>query len=321
MTMTVVILTAFILDVIFGDPHYRYHPVCMIGRMVSKGEKTVRKLFSKTPKGEYASGMVLSVVVVFVSFFIPAWILGVLKDINIYLSLAVQILFCYQILAAKSLKKESMKIYNALMEDDLEKARENLSYLVGRDTENLSREAIIKAAIETVAENTSDGVVAPIFFMALGGAPLAFAYKAVNTLDSMIGYKNDRYLYFGRFAAKLDDVCNWFPARVSGILMVFSAFLIGFNGKNALKIFRRDRRKHSSPNSAQTESACAGALNIQLAGDAYYFGKLYKKPTMGDKNRDVIAKDIKHANRLMYTTSVLAAICAVFAHLASYLAA
>ena len=197
-------------------------------------------------------------------------------------------------------------MYDRLKYGTLAEARHAVSWIVGRDTQNLDAEGVTKAAIETVAENSSDGVIAPLFYMAVGGVPLMFFYKAVNTMDSMIGYKNERYLYFGRFAAKLDDVVNYIPARLSGLLMVIASFLCGLDGKNAFRIFLRDRRKHDSPNSAQTEAAMAGALGVQLAGNAFYFGKLYEKPYIGDPLRPIEAEDIVRANRLLYRTGYLA---------------
>ena len=214
----------------------------------------------------------------------------------------------YQILAVKCLKVESMKVYHCLKEQGLEEAREAVSMIVGRDTAQLDAEGVTKAAVETVAENTSDGIIAPMLYTAIGGPVLGFFYKAVNTMDSMIGYKNEKYLYFGRFAARLDDICNYVPARISGVLMIAAAFMTGFDGKSAARIYRRDRKKHASPNSAQTESVCAGALHIQLAGDASYFGKIYHKPTIGDEIRHTEAEDIRNANRLMYGTSMIGVI-------------
>jgi adenosylcobinamide-phosphate synthase len=201
-----------------------------------------------------------------------------------------------------------MQVYRALQTGDLEKSRHAVSMIVGRDTQNLSREGVTKAAVETVAENASDGVIAPLFYMMIGGPVLGFVYKGVNTMDSMVGYKNDRYRFFGTCAAKLDDVVNYLPARLAGLIMNLSAFAGGFNGKNAFRIFRRDRYNHASPNSAQTESVMAGALEIQLAGNAYYFGKLYEKPTIGDPLREVEIQDIPRANKLLYISALMALI-------------
>lgn len=308
----IALAAGFILDLIFGDPHWMPHPVCLIGNMISYGEKAVRKMLPKTEKAEFAGGVMLTVIVAAVSTAVPFAILWVAGQIHILLRIAVEAFMCYQILSLKSLKTESMKVYRQLIREDLAGARKMVSMIVGRDTQELSMEQVTKAAVETVAENTSDGTVAPLLFMAIGGAPLGFFYKAINTMDSMIGYKNDRYLYFGRFAAKLDDVVNYIPARVSAYLMILASFFLRMDYRNAWKIFIRDRYNHASPNSAQTESVCAGALDVQLAGDACYFGKLYKKKTIGDPLRPIVYNDICSANRLLYGTAYLTfALCVI----------
>lgn len=305
MEILTAVTAGFILDCILGDPQWLPHPVRLIGLAISKGERLLRKLLPETARWEFAGGMFLTAAVVLVSFLLPFFLLQLAGNINITLKIALETLFCYQIFAAKSLKNESMKVYYPLRDNDLPKARKYLSWIVGRDTQNLDAEGITKAAVETVAENTSDGVVAPLVFMMLGGAPLGFLYKAVNTLDSMIGYKNDRYYYFGKVAARLDDGMNFIPAILSAYLMLAASFVLGYDYKNAFRIYKRDKRNHSSPNSAKTESVCAGALNVQLAGDACYFGKLVKKQTIGDKNRDIRIEDIRRANRLMYTAAIM----------------
>ena len=223
-----------------------------------------------------------------------------------WLGLAVQMFWCGQALAAKGLAQESTNVYRALIKPDLPAARKAVSRIVGRDTQSLTLEGVTKAAVETVAENASDGVIAPLLYMLLGGAPLALTYKAINTMDSMLGYKNEKYLYFGRAAAKLDDAANYLPSRLAGLLWCAAAALTGNSPKGAWRIWRRDRRCHASPNSAQTESACAGALGVQLAGPAYYFGEYYAKPTIGDPLRPIEPEDIRRANRMMYAESVLA---------------
>ena len=223
-----------------------------------------------------AAGGVLWVMTALMAFLIPFALLALAGWLHPALRFLLETFWCFQILAARSLSSESRKVYEKLKESDLPGARRAVSMIVGRDTEKLTEEGVTKAAVETVAENTSDGVTAPLIYMMIGGAPLGFLYKAVNTMDSMLGYKNDRYLYFGRIPAKMDDIFNYIPARITGLLMTAAAFLTGLDGKNAWKIYRRDRRKHASPNAAQTESVCAGALGVQLAGDAVYFGKVYK---------------------------------------------
>ena len=295
----------FVLDLIFGDPRWLYHPVCLIGKLISLLEKGIRRIFPKSQKGELAGGCLEVLLVCGLCFLVPFGILHVLYGWQPWLGFLLETFWCYQLLATKSLKTESMKVYDRLVNGTLEEARYAVSMIVGRDTNSLTAEGVTKAAVETVAENASDGIIAPMFYMAIGGAPFMFLYKGINTMDSMLGYKNDRYLYFGRCAAKLDDAANYIPARVSGWLMVAGTLFVGLDTKNAAKIYRRDRRNHASPNSAQTEAAMAGALDVQLAGNAYYFGKLYEKPTIGDAIRKVEAEDIPRANRLLYSTSVL----------------
>lgn len=298
-------IAGFLLDFLFGDPVWLYHPVRVIGNFISFGEKTLRRLFPKTPGGELAAGTVLWFLTAGLSFLIPSAVLLGAQMIHPALRFLVESFWCYQILAARCLVKESGKVYDRLKENDLPGARKAVSMIVGRDTENLTYEGVTKAAVETVAENTSDGVTAPLLFLLLGGAPLGFLYKAVNTMDSMLGYKNEKYLYFGRFPARMDDVFNYIPSRITALLMTAAAFLTGMDGKNAWKIYLRDRRKHSSPNAAQTEAVCAGALRVRLAGDAVYFGKLYKKEYLGDSLRPVEPEDIRRAGKLMYVTAAL----------------
>lgn len=306
-----IISIGFLLDILFGDPYWLYHPVRAIGVIIGKTEELLWHFLSIHPSREedkrkkQISGVILVFVVLLLSTGIPVLILMAAKRIHPWLCFGIECFMCYQLLAMKSLKIESMKVYTALKSGDIEKSRYAVSMIVGRDTANLTEEGITKAAVETIAENTSDGVIAPMLFMMLFGAAGGFFYKAVNTMDSMIGYENDRYLYFGSCAARLDDVLNFIPARVSAVCMIAASFFCGLHWKNAVKIFRRDRYNHASPNSAQTEAVCAGALSVQLAGDASYFGKLYHKPTIGDAIRPVEIEDIRLANRLLYGTSFL----------------
>lgn len=302
MEILISMIIGFILDLILGDPHWLPHPIRLIGNTISKGESISRRIFKKK---EYLGGLCLSLSVVSLSFIIPLLILNAAKEINIYLKIAIESIFIYQIMATKSLKDESMRVYKYLAKKDILNSRKYLSWIVGRDTENLNEIQITKAAVETVAENASDGVIAPLFYIAIGGAPLGFLYKGVNTLDSMIGYKNDKYMYFGRFAAKMDDVFNFIPAIIASYLMMAGSFLLGMDYKNAYKIYKRDRHNSSSPNSAKTESVTAGAMGVVLLGDAYYFGKLVKKKTIGDDLRPITIQDIKVVNKLMYSAAIL----------------
>ena len=299
------VILGFILDLIVGDPHWLYHPIRLVGHLISGLEKILRKVFPKTERGELTAGVFLLILTAGITSG-AAWILLYAAGcIHPYVKFALSVLMCYQLLATKSLKTETMKVYDALKEGDLKKARYAVSMVVGRDTDVLDEIGVTKAAVETVAENTSDGIIAPLLFMMIGGPVLGYFYKAVNTMDSMVGYKNGKYLYFGRAAAKLDDVLNYIPARLSAWLMIAGAWLIGMDAKNAKKIYLRDRRKHASPNSAQTEAVMAGALDIQLAGDAWYFGELHKKPYIGDPIRKVEIEDIIRSHKLMYAGTVL----------------
>ncbi len=300
------LVIGFLLDAAIGDPHSLPHPIRLIGRLISALEKFVRAHF----KNLTAGGVFLALTVLLLSTAIPFGVLFLCYRLNVWLGVAAESVMCFYMLAARSLYSESMKVYRA---PDTEAARKAVSMIVGRDTVVLDHNGIIRAAVETVAENTSDGVTAPMIFISLFGAVGGFFYKAVNTMDSMIGYKNEKYEKLGKFAARLDDVLNYIPSRLTALMMILSAFLLGYNGKNAWKIWRRDRRKHESPNSAQTESVCAGALGVRLAGDAWYFGELHRKPYIGDDLRPIENEDIRRANRLMYLTSVLTLI--VFAGL------
>lgn len=305
MTPLIVFIAAYLLDALLGDPAWLPHPVVAMGRAITGLEHLLRRLFSSTNTGLLAAGCVLAALLPLGSFCIAAGALLLAGRVHPLLALALNAFWGGQCLAVRDLRKEAMAVYACLKQNDLPAARKAVGRIVGRDTAALTTEGVTKAAVETVAENFSDGVFAPMFYLAIGGAPLALAYKAVNTMDSMVGYKNDRYLYFGRAAAHLDDAANWLPARLSGLLLILAAPLCGLSGKEAFRIWRRDRRNHASPNSAQTEAACAGALRVQLAGDAYYFGKLVHKPTLGDPLRPVEAKDIPRACRLMTTGSLL----------------
>lgn len=266
-------------------------------------EKIIRRLLPKTKLWERFGGIFLVVIVLAVSAGVPGLILYAAYKYRLWLGLLLETVMCYQLLAVKSLRTESEKVYDELARGDIEGARYAVSMIVGRDTKSLTKEGITKAAVETVAENTSDGVIAPLFYMMIGGAFFGFLYKAVNTMDSMVGYKNESYRYFGTAAAKVDDAANFIPARVAAGLMILAAMTLKFDWKNAVRIFKRDRNNHKSPNAAQTESVMAGALNVQLAGDAWYFGKLYKKPYIGDCKRLAEPADIKRAGRLLYGTA------------------
>lgn len=305
------LVLGFLLDLAAGDPPWLPHPVRFMGKLVEVSERRLRAVFPKTAGGESWAGTLLVVVTAGISAGLSTLLLWLGGLLSPFLRFLLETILCWQCLALKSLKTESMKVYKALMEGDLERARRAVSMIVGRDTERLDEAEVARAAVETVAENASDGILAPLIYMAVGGAPLGVLYKAVNTMDSMVGYKNDRYMYFGRAAAKTDDVLNFLPARITGVLMCLAAYIAGFDGKRAFKVFFRDRKNHSSPNSAHTEAACAGALGLRLGGTSLYFGVPVEKPAIGDALRLIEAEDIKRANRLTYCTAFLglAAFC------------
>lgn len=312
-------IAGFVLDLLIGDPHFIPHPVRLIGSLISFLDKRLNcdAKYNISEKKlnliKYKRGMLLVFTVIFATFTMSVIIIVAAYSINLYAGVIAEAVMTWQILATKCLRVESMRVYDALRTDGVDAGRRAVSMIVGRDTSVLDAAGVTRAAVETIAENTSDGVIAPMLYTAIGGPVLGFVYKAVNTMDSMIGYKNDKYMYFGRFAARLDDVVNFIPARISAYLMIVAAFIGGrqFDGQNAYRIFKRDRFNHASPNSAQTESVCAGALRVRLAGDAVYFGKLVKKKYIGDGLREIEYEDIKRANRLMYITAFLCELLSV----------
>lgn len=312
-------IAGFVLDLLIGDPHFIPHPVRLIGSLISfldkrlNSEAGYNSSENEANLTKYKRGVLLAFTVIFATFAVSVIIIVAAYSINLYAGVITEAVMTWQILATKCLRVESMRVYDALKTDGVDAGRRAVSMIVGRDTSVLDAAGVTRAAVETIAENTSDGVIAPMLYTAIGGPVLGFVYKAVNTMDSMLGYKNDKYMYFGRFAARLDDVVNFIPARISAYLMIAAAFIGGrqFDGKNAYRIFKRDRFNHASPNSAQTESVCAGALRVQLAGDAVYFGKLVKKKYIGDGLREIECEDIKRANRLMYITAFLCELLSV----------
>lgn len=303
---TAALVTGLLLDAALGDPQGWPHIIRLLGRLITVFEKWLYPLPNKRLGGTL---LTLFTVVPFV--LVPGALLMLLWHLSPWLYLAGESLLIWQLLAAKSLQVESRRVYDALEENDLPSARRAVSMIVGRDTQFLDAGGVIRAAVETVAENTADGVAAPLFYIALGGGVLGCLYKAVNTLDSSVGYRNERYLDFGRFSARLDDVLNYLPSRLCAVVMIAGAGLCGFSARDARRVWRRDRRKHASPNSAQTESVMAGALGLRLAGDAWYFGVKHEKPYIGDDIRPIEPADILRSHKLLHVTVCLLALLAL----------
>ena len=300
-------LCGFVLDLLLGDPAWLtpMHPVVLMGRAISALEKRLRALFPKSDRGEEAAGALLALVMSVGTYVLCKLAIRLADSLFPPLSFALEVIWCWQALAVRDLKVEALRVQTALENEGLDAARQAVSRIVGRDTAALDEHGVVRAAVETVAENFSDGCVAPLVYMLLGGAPLALCYKAVNTMDSMVGYKNARWLHFGRVPAKLDDAANYLPARLSALLLIAAAKLCGEDAASAWRIWKRDRRRHASPNSAQCESAMAGALGLRLCGPASYFGEPVSKPWIGDGRREIVPGDIRRACRLEYAGAVL----------------
>lgn len=299
------VVAGFLLDALLGDPRRIPHPIVAMGNAIAWLEPRLRAAFPDTPSGARRAGVVLVAILCAGSFGATWCLIAVAGLVHPLLGFAVETWLCYQALAACELRRQSMRVVRELTREGLPAARRAVGMIVGRDTEALDERGVLKAAVETVAENTADGVVGPLVYLIVGGAPLGMLYKAVNTMDSMVGYKNERYLDFGRAAARVDDVLGFIPARLAALCMIAAAPAAGLSAKGAWRIWRRDRFNHASPNSAQTESAMAGALGVELAGSAVYFGKLVEKPTMGDATRPIEREDVRRANRLMVLASAL----------------
>ena len=315
------VVAGFLLDALLGDPRRIPHPIVAMGNAIAWLEPRLRAAFPDTPSGARRAGVVLVAVLCAGSFGATWCLIAVAGLVHPLLGFAVETWLCYQALAACELRRQSMRVVRELTREGLPAARRAVGMIVGRDTEALDERGVLKAAVETVAENTADGVVGPLVYLIVGGAPLGMLYKAVNTMDSMVGYKNERYLDFGRAAARVDDVLGFVPARLAALCMIAAAPAAGLSAKGAWRIWRRDRFNHASPNSAQTESAMAGALGVELAGSAVYFGKLVEKPTMGDANRPIEREDVRRANRLMVLASALSLVVLGGARIALVVAA
>ena len=304
MILVIKIWIAYVLDLIFGDPQNIIHPVQVIGKMISSGEKfLLGENSSLSRKYKFFAGMILNITVISLTYGIT-YLIHRTSENSIIFTVA-EIYLMYTVFSINSLAREGNRVYNILKEGNIERARKDLSYLVSRDTETMDEKMIIRSTMETISENTVDGIVAPMMYMFLGGLPLSMTYKAINTFDSMVGYKNEKYMDFGKFSAKLDDVANFIPARITGILIVIASMILGYDYKNSLKIFIRDRKNHSSPNSGHAEAGVAGALGVQFGGKVSYFGKEVDKPVIGDKTKDFELEDIKKNIKIMYAASFL----------------
>ena len=304
MTLVIKIWIAYVLDLIFGDPQNIIHPVQIIGKMINIGEKSLLgKKYKSDRKYKFFAGMILNITVISLTYGIT-YLIHRTSENSIIFTVA-EIYLMYTVFSINSLAREGNRVYNILKEGNIERARKDLSYLVSRDTETMDEKMIIRSTMETISENTVDGIVAPMMYMFLGGLPLSMTYKAINTFDSMVGYKNEKYMDFGKFSAKLDDVANFIPARITGILIVIASMILGYDYKNSLKIFIRDRKNHSSPNSGHAEAGVAGALGVQFGGKVSYFGKEVDKPVIGDKTKDFELEDIKKNIKIMYAASFL----------------
>ena len=307
LTLVIKIWIAYVLDLIFGDPQNIIHPVQVIGKMISSGEKILLGENSGlSRKYKFFAGMILNITVISLTYGIT-YLIRRTSENSIILTVA-EIYLMYTVFSINSLAREGNRVYNILKEGNIERARKDLSYLVSRDTGTMDEKMIIRSTMETISENTVDGIVAPMLYMFLGGLPLSMTYKAINTFDSMVGYKNEKYMDFGKFSAKLDDVANFIPARITGILIVIASMILGYDYKNSLKIFIRDRKNHSSPNSGHAEAGVAGALGVQFGGRVSYFGKEVDKPVIGDKIKDFELEDIKKNIKIMYIASFLSLI-------------
>ena len=310
MNSILVIIIIVVLDLLFGDPEAFPHPVKLMGRIINETEALLREKFPKTDDGEFKAGLILAIALPLVTFIGTALLIHIAYSLFKPLGVALQIFWGWQAIAMKDMLKESNEVHERVTFGDLSGARRAVSRIVGRDTEKLGMDGVIRATVETVAESFSDGFFAPLFYFAIGGAPLALTYKAINTMDSMIGYKNDEYMYFGKAAARLDDAANFIPSRISAFLMMAAAKILGMDEKDAYRIWKRDRKLSASPNSGQTEAAMAGTLHVRLLGPATYFGQIYDKPYIGDDIRPVEAYDIKRANKMFIVSAMIGMVVA-----------
>lgn len=312
------IMAAYVIDLIVGDPYWFPHPVRFIGWLIKTTEKILRILVNSLSKRrthniarlERIAGTILAVFTISVTFLIVFLVLEAAKSFSTVLFHVLNTFIIYTSFATRCLANEAYKVYETLIKKDIVKARQRVGMLVGRETDRLDLKDITRAVVETTAENTVDGILSPVIYAVLGsfwgiGAPLVYAFKTVSTLDSMVGYMNDKYINFGRTSAKIDDAANYIPARLSGLLIPAAAFVCGKGFVRSFRIMLRDRRNHKSPNCAYPEAAFAGALGIRLGGNNVYFGQVVEKPVIGDAVKELEANDIKEAVKLMYVASFL----------------
>lgn len=305
------LIAAILLDLLIGDPYWFKHPVIYIGKLIRVLDKLGRKL-CKTNKQIKIFGGVIVVIVAFSSFLVPFIILRISKEF-FWVYNILNIILLWTTIATRCLHTEGIKVYDALVKNDIDDARVKLSYIVGRDTKDLSVDEIVRADVETIAENTADGVIAPILYAILGGAPLAMMYKGINTMDSMLGYMNEKYKYIGFFPAKTDDVFNYVPARLTGFLICLAAPIVRGNILDSIKVMIRDRKNHKSPNCAYPEGAVAGAMRVQLGGTNVYFGEKMYKPTIGNRIKDLGREHIVDTIKLMYgSLFYITLICVIY---------
>ena len=305
MSPMIVAVVAFLIDLLVGDPRSKFHPVVLIGKLISLLEKFLRR-DTDTPIKKVLKGGALVYAVVIIVMLIGFAIEILTKEIpNLAAQIFIQALVLSFMISPRTLGREAYAVYIFLIMDEMDYARERVGWIVGRDTQNLNEAEVTRAAVETVSENTVDGVISPLFYFAIGGLPLAIFYRAANTMDSMIAYKNEKYFFFGQIAARLDDILNYVPARITAILFICAAFILRLDYKNAFAMMKRDAKKHPSPNGGYAEATVAGALNVRLGGTNYYFGEPHFRAYMGEPNESLEAEHILGAIRLMYTATIL----------------
>ncbi len=298
---------AFLLDILIGDPRWFPHPVRMIGMCIEYLEKVLRKLVPS----ERVAGIFLALIIVVGTYLVTYQILSFFYGLRWSVGVIASIIIIFFSLSTRDLLKETGNVLNALKSGNLKKARNNLSRIVGRDTHDLSEQQVATGCIETSAENSVDGIIAPLFYAIIGGPALAMAYKSINTLDSMVGYKNEKYIDFGRASAKLDDIANYIPARIAAVVLPIASYFCGADYSNSVKILKRDGQKHPSPNSGIPEAAIAGALGIRLGGPSVYNDIPSDKPFIGDPQKDVSFDDINSTSKIVMVSAIISVVVGI----------